>query len=162
MFLNMINVALNATLLAYAFLGQDKQLFVTFYKFTAFITFSQFTTFVQAFQLTDLLQTKSNPIFPLIQTSAKIVVAWFGAPDYMNYLAAVWATADMVRYLYHVCPHIPYIKTLRYTMYRVLYPIGFALELLTVNSLIPEQYKVAFVAAYGYVALNMYCNMSNL
>ena len=144
MFLNMINIALNAALLAYTFLGQDKQLFLTF---------------VQAFQLTDLLQTKSNPIFPLIQTSAKIVVAWFGAPDYMNYLAFVWATADIIRYLYHV---FPYIKKLRYTMYRVLYPIGFALELLTVHSLIPPQYKVAFFAAYGYIALNMYSNMSNL
>jgi very-long-chain enoyl-CoA reductase len=147
MFLNGVNVALNAALLAYAFLGQEMQLFITF---------------VQAFQLTDLLQTKSNPIFPLIQTSAKIAIAWFGAPDYMNYLAIVWATADIVRYLYHVCRHIPYIKTLRYTMYRVLYPVGFALELLTVDHVVPPQYKVAFFAAYGYIALNMYSNMSNL
>ena len=100
---------------------------------------------IECFQIGDVLfaasgMVRSNVATTAVQTSAKLIVVLFGQSDYIRYLAGVWALSDAVRYAYHTLPNVWLIRTLRYSQYKILYPIGVGLELATILPVITNPY----------------------
>jgi very-long-chain enoyl-CoA reductase len=105
--------------------------------------------------------TKSNVATVSIQTIAKSVVVVYGQTTYIRYLGAIWAISDAVRYAYYVCPSVCFIKSLRYSQYKVLYPIGIGLEIATIMPVIADPYIKVFVGlAYVFFGPYMFNNTS--
>jgi very-long-chain enoyl-CoA reductase len=128
----------------------------------------QFVCIVECLQIMDVLLSasgivKSNTIVTAIQTIGKFVVVYFGQYKYIRYLGGVWAFSDAVRYLYHVLPNISFVRTLRYSQYKVLYPIGVGLELATILPVIENVYlKNAVIALYIAIFPQMYNHTSKM
>ena len=105
--------------------------------------------------------TKSNVATVSIQTIAKSVVVVYGQTTYIRYLGAIWAISDAVRYAYYVCPSVCFIKSLRYSQYKVLYPIGIGLEMATIMPVIADPYIKVFVGlSYVFFGPYMFNNTS--
>jgi very-long-chain enoyl-CoA reductase len=123
---------------------------------------------VEGFQICDVLLSaagivRSNTATTAIQTFAKLVVVMFGQSDYIRYLTGVWAMSDAVRYAYHMLPNVSFIHTLRYSQYKVLYPIGVALELATILPVISNPYlKYGVIAIYIAVFPQMFNHTSKM
>jgi very-long-chain enoyl-CoA reductase len=130
--------------------------------------FKQFVCMVEGLQILDVLLSasglvKSNTVVTAIQTLAKCVVVYFGQYKYIRYLGGVWAFSDAVRYLYHLLPNISIVRTLRYSQYKVLYPIGVGLELATILPVIENLYvKNAVIALYIAIFPQMYNHTSKM
>jgi very-long-chain enoyl-CoA reductase len=106
---------------------------------------------------------KSNTAVTAMQTGAKLVVAYYGKPDYMKYLGLVWAFSDLVRYVYHLVPNMQFVKILRYSQYKLLYPIGVGLELMTILPAIDNSYaKFAVFGLYIAIFPHMYNHTSKM
>jgi len=118
--------------------------------------------FVEAFQMTDILTSKSNPLVIWTQTAAKCIVTYYGQTTYLNYLAAVWAFSDLVRYSYHLFPNNKMIKFVRYSQYKVLYPIGVGLELATLLPVLSPPYQVGVSLLYVIVFPYMFNHTSKM
>lgn len=105
------------------------------------IPFPEFTRlFVRAtqiFSLCDVVHAaiglvRSNILITGMQISSRVLISsMFGYSPFWtsSFLAMVWGTADLVRYLYYNIPHNRYLKYLRYNLFYVLYPLGVILEL---------------------------------
>lgn len=123
---------------------------------------------VECFQIMDILLSaarivKSNTAVTAMQTSAKLVVAYYGKPDYIQYLGLVWAFSDFTRYSYHLIHNVPLIKTLRYSQYKLLYPIGIGLELMTILPAIDNSYaKFSVIGLYIAIFPHMYNHTSKM
>ena len=118
--------------------------------------------FVEAFQMTDIIMSKSSPLVILTQTGAKCVVAYYGQTDYLNYLAAVWAFSDLMRYLHHLFPSVSVIKFIRYSQYRVLYPVGVGLELATIMPVLSPHYQIGVGLLYVMIFPYMFNHTSKM
>jgi hypothetical protein len=146
--MNFINMLANAFLLYSVFIDSPD------IQTIAFVT--------QSLQITDLVLSTSNPIIPLTQTCAKSFIAYYGQPDYMRWLALVWGTSDLIRYLYHVTPSIGMIKRARYSQYKLLYPIGISLELMTLLPVLSYNSKIIVSALYIVIFPIMFNHTSKL
>ena len=112
----------------------------------------------QTFQFCDVFfsfvgTVRSNPMMVVPQITVKNIIAWWGSVTYFPYLALVWSFSDTVRYFIHVVPpdSSPYIAVewLRYSQYRVLYPIGIFFELVSILPTL-ESTVLKFICVVGY------------
>ncbi len=121
--------------------------------------------YVECFQMLDIFLaifriTKSNVTTTAIQTVAKTIVVVYGDTTYIRYLGIVWAISDIVRYAYYIFPAIHY---LRYNQYKLLYPIGIGLEIMTIMPVITNMYvKVGVGLGYVFFAPKMFTHASLL
>ena len=136
MIINFINVFLNSVALFYTLFKTD---------------IKNLVLFVEAFQLTDIIMSKSNPLIILTQTCAKCIVTYYGQTRYLHYLAFVWSFSDFIRYMYHIFPDNKLIKTVRYSQYRILYPIGIGLEIATIIPVLSYNYQIVVGLLYVIV-----------
>ena len=116
----------------------------------------------QSFQIADLAFSTSNPIVLLTQTCAKSFIAYYGQPDYMRWLALVWGTSDLIRYMYHIAPSIAIIKRARYSQYKLLYPVGISLELMTLLPVLSHNSKIIVSALYIVIFPMMFNHTNKL
>ena len=105
----------------------------------------QFVKTVECLQFFDIILsiiglTRSSVVTTSVQTIAKTCVVIAGRSNYIRYLGAVWALSDAVRYAYYLLPQISIIKTLRYSQYKILYPIGIGLEIATILPVVTNSY----------------------
>ena len=123
---------------------------------------------IECFQICDILlaasgMVRSNVATTAVQTSAKLVVVLFGQSDYIRYLAGIWALSDAVRYAYHTLPNVWFIRTLRYSQYKILYPVGIGLELATILPVITNPYlKYGFIGLYIAISPQMFNHTSKM
>jgi very-long-chain enoyl-CoA reductase len=111
-----------------------------------------FVKYVECSQMFDIIHaglriTKSNVATTAIQTIAKSIVVVYGNSTYIRYLGATWAISDLVRYAFYIWPSV---KDLRYSQYKVLYPIGIGLEIATIMPVITNPY-IKILTGMGYV-----------
>lgn len=121
---------------------------------------------VELSQISDVLLsltgvTRSNVITTSIQTFGKCTVVAFGTSEYIRYLALTWAISDCVRYSYHCFPKVCVLKWLRYSQYKLLYPIGISLEIATILPAVRDPYvRVGLMLLYAFFAPHMFNNTS--
>jgi very-long-chain enoyl-CoA reductase len=145
--LNILHVCLNATTLAYIMFANDIRL-----KILA----------VEAFQYTDLFVSKSSPVTILLQTTAKCIVTYYGKTENLPYLAFIWSFSDFIRYMYHLMPSNKFIKYIRYSQYRVFYPIGVMLELIVLLPALSPNIQTLVSLLYIAIFPYMFNNTSKL
>jgi very-long-chain enoyl-CoA reductase len=123
---------------------------------------------VESFQICDVLlsasgMVRSNTATATMQIFAKLIVVVFGQSDYIHYLIGVWAFSDATRYAYHLLPNSRVMHTLRYSQYKVLYPIGVGLELVTILPVITNLYlKYGVIALYIAIFPQMFNHTSKM
>jgi very-long-chain enoyl-CoA reductase len=107
--------------------------------------------------------TRSSVVTTSLQTIAKTIVVINGQSDYIRYLGAIWALSDTVRYGYYLCPSSSLVKKIRYSQYKVLYPIGIGLEIVTIMPVITNEYlRIALSLVYVFGSPYMFNHTSIL
>jgi very-long-chain enoyl-CoA reductase len=91
-----------------------------------------------------------------------MIVAFYGQTKYLNYLAAVWAFSDFIRYSYHLFPSNKILKYIRYSQYKILYPTGVGLELATLLPVLSPYYQIGVSLLYVIVFPYMFNHTSKM
>lgn len=97
--------------------------------------------------------SRSTYVPTLIQVSSRVYVIWIA---YMHKLQNIpltlmfvcWSISDLIRYAFYLF-RLPWLKTLRYNAFIVLYPIGISLEIYLMNCiyLMYNNYKSKLIGA---------------
>lgn len=119
-----------------------------------------FARVVQLFQVTDLI-TAGVSLPRLMQLSGRLLVLYVFTvrnDTIVFVMLLAFALSDIVRYLYYFLKHLPLMATIRYNLPFLLYPIGFACELVTIEKTLRAEgldRTWRWYAGRGYQVLGM-------